>query len=90
VETLMVEMFEAAAASGQLEQQDITMDDTAFVQLLDSMAEGYPDPQPGSWTSAPGWAGTQQPSPRQAPRACRQAQPVGKRRPHRSPARGQL
>jgi len=31
VETLLVEMFEAAAASGQLEQQDITMDDTAFV-----------------------------------------------------------
>lgn len=38
----MVEMFEAAAASGQLEQQDITMDDTAFVQSLDSMAEGHP------------------------------------------------
>jgi DNA-binding transcriptional MerR regulator len=39
---LLVEMFEAAAASGQLEQQDLTMDDTAFVQLLDSMAEGHP------------------------------------------------
>src|SRR4051812_43225485 len=39
---LLVEMFEAAAASGQLEQQDLTMDDSAFVQLLDSMAEGHP------------------------------------------------
>jgi DNA-binding transcriptional MerR regulator len=39
---LLVEMFEAAAASGQLEQQDLTMDDTVFVQLLDSMAEGHP------------------------------------------------
>src|SRR5215218_3815362 len=39
---LLVEMFEAAAASGQLEQQDLAMDDTAFVQLLDSMAEGHP------------------------------------------------
>jgi DNA-binding transcriptional MerR regulator len=39
---LLVEMFEAAAASGQLEQQELAMDDTAFVQLLDSMAEGHP------------------------------------------------
>ena len=39
---LLVEMFEAAAASGQLEQQDLNMDDSAFVQLLDSMAEGHP------------------------------------------------
>jgi DNA-binding transcriptional MerR regulator len=39
---LLVEMFEAAAASGQLEKQDLTMEDTAFVQLLDSMAEGHP------------------------------------------------
>jgi DNA-binding transcriptional MerR regulator len=39
---LLVEMFEDAAASGQLDQQDLAMDDTAFVQLLDSMAEGYP------------------------------------------------
>jgi DNA-binding transcriptional MerR regulator len=39
---LLVEMFEDAAASGQLEQQDLAMDDTAFVQLLDSMAEGHP------------------------------------------------
>lgn len=39
---VLVEMFEAAAASGQLEHQDLAMDDTAFVQLLDSMAEGHP------------------------------------------------
>jgi DNA-binding transcriptional MerR regulator len=39
---LLVEMFEAAAASGQLEKQDLTMEDAAFVQLLDSMAEGHP------------------------------------------------
>ena len=39
---LLVEMFEDAAASGQLEQQDLTMDDNAFVQLLDSMAVGHP------------------------------------------------
>ena len=39
---LLVEMFEDAAASGQLERQDLNMDDSAFVQLLDSMAEGHP------------------------------------------------
>jgi DNA-binding transcriptional MerR regulator len=39
---LLVEMFEDAAASGQLEQQKQAMDDTAFVQLLDSMAGGHP------------------------------------------------
>ena len=39
---LLVELFEEAAASGQLEQQDLDMDDSAFVQLLDSMAEGHP------------------------------------------------
>jgi hypothetical protein len=39
---LLVEMFEDAAASGQLERQDLAMDDNAFVQLLDSMAEGHP------------------------------------------------
>jgi hypothetical protein len=33
-------MFEDAAASGQLDQQHLTMDDNAFVRLLDSMAEG--------------------------------------------------
>ena len=38
---LLVEMFEEAAASGQLEQQALAMDDAAFVQLLDSMAEGH-------------------------------------------------
>ena len=42
VADLLVEMFEEAAASGQLEQQDLNMDDSAFVQLLDSMAEGHP------------------------------------------------
>lgn len=39
---LLVELFEEAAATGQLEQQDLTMDDSAFIQLLDSMAEGHP------------------------------------------------
>jgi DNA-binding transcriptional MerR regulator len=39
---LLVEMNEEAAASGQLEQQDLTMDDSVFVQLLDSMAQGHP------------------------------------------------
>ena len=39
---LLAEMFEEAAATGQLEQQDLDMDDSAFVQLLDSMAEGHP------------------------------------------------
>ena len=39
---LLVEMFEEAAANGQLEQQDLNMDDSAFVQLLDSMAESHP------------------------------------------------
>lgn len=39
---LLVELFEEAAAAGQLEQQDGMMDDSAFVQLLDSMAEGHP------------------------------------------------
>jgi sulfur carrier protein ThiS len=38
---LLVEMFEEAAASGQLEQQEVDMDDSEFVQLLDSMAEGH-------------------------------------------------
>ncbi len=37
---LLVELFEDAAANGQLEQQDLDADDSAFVQLLDSMAEG--------------------------------------------------
>jgi DNA-binding transcriptional MerR regulator len=38
VADLLVELFEAAAASGQLESQDLNMDDSAFVKLLDSMA----------------------------------------------------
>lgn len=39
---LLVEMFEEAAANGQLDQQDLNMDDSAFVQLLDSMAAEHP------------------------------------------------
>lgn len=39
---VLVELFEEAAATGQLEQQDTMMDDSAFVQLLDSMADGHP------------------------------------------------
>ncbi|MEV7398149.1 MerR family transcriptional regulator [Aeromicrobium sp. NPDC092404] len=39
---LLAEMFEEAAATGQLDDQDLNMDDSAFVQLLDSMAEGHP------------------------------------------------
>jgi DNA-binding transcriptional MerR regulator len=39
---LLVELFEEAAASGQLDQQDLALDDSAFVQLLDSMADGHP------------------------------------------------
>ena len=39
---LLVEVFEEAAANGQLEQQDLNMDDSTFVQLLDSMAEEHP------------------------------------------------
>jgi DNA-binding transcriptional MerR regulator len=39
---LLVELFEEAAATGQLDQQDLQMDDSAFVQLLDSMADGHP------------------------------------------------
>ena len=39
---LLVEVFEEAAASGQLEQQYLNMDDSVFVQLLDSMAEEHP------------------------------------------------
>ncbi len=39
---LLVEMFEEAAATGQLEQQDLNMDDSEFVQLLDSMAVAHP------------------------------------------------
>jgi len=39
---LLIELFEEAASSGQLEQQDLVMDDTVFVQLLDSMADAQP------------------------------------------------
>jgi len=39
---LLVELFEEAAATGQLEQQDLNMDDAAFVKLMDTMADGHP------------------------------------------------
>jgi DNA-binding transcriptional MerR regulator len=39
---LLVELFEEAAATGQLEQQDLNMDDAALVKLLDSMSDGHP------------------------------------------------
>lgn len=39
---LLAEMFEDAAATGQLDQPDLSMDDAAFVGLLDSMATGHP------------------------------------------------
>ena len=39
---LLAELFEEAAVSGQLAQQDLNMDDSTLVQLLDSMAEGHP------------------------------------------------
>lgn len=39
---LLVELFEEAAESGVLEQQELAMDDSAFVELLDSMAAGQP------------------------------------------------
>jgi len=38
---LLTEMFEEAAASGQLEQDALDMDDSGLVQLLDSMASGH-------------------------------------------------
>jgi DNA-binding transcriptional MerR regulator len=37
---LLVELFEEAAAAGQLEHPDLTMDDATFVGLIDSMSEG--------------------------------------------------
>jgi DNA-binding transcriptional MerR regulator len=39
---LLVVLFEEAAANGQLEQQDLNMDDATFVKLVDSMADGQP------------------------------------------------
>ena len=39
---LLVELFEEAAPSGQLDQQDLNMDDAVFVKLLDSMAAEHP------------------------------------------------
>lgn len=37
---LLEELFEEAARTGQLEQQDLMMDDTVVIKLLDSMADG--------------------------------------------------
>ena len=42
---LLVELFEEAAASGQLDQQDLNMDDSEFITLLDSMADAHPTVQ---------------------------------------------
>lgn len=39
---LLAELFEEAAASGQLDQQDLGLDDSVLVQLLDSMADAQP------------------------------------------------
>jgi hypothetical protein len=55
---LLVELFEEAAASGQLEQQDLAMDDDAFVNLLDSMADGHATVQRlRELLAERGWAG---------------------------------
>lgn len=55
---LLIELFEEAAASGQLEQQDQLMDDTVFVQLLDSMADAQPTIQRlRELLEARGWTG---------------------------------
>jgi len=42
---LLVELFEEAAASGQLDEQDLNMDDSVFIKLLDSMADAHPTVQ---------------------------------------------
>jgi len=42
---LLVELFEEAAASGQLDQQDLDMDDSELIRLLDSMADAHPTVQ---------------------------------------------
>lgn len=39
---LLAELFDEAAANGLLDQQDLTMDDDVFVNLLDSMADAHP------------------------------------------------
>jgi len=55
---LLVELFEEAAASGQLDQQDLAMDDTVFVKLLDSMADAQPTIQRlRELLAARGWTG---------------------------------
>jgi len=42
---LLTELFEEAAASGQLDEQDLNMDDSVFIKLLDSMADAHPTVQ---------------------------------------------
>lgn len=55
---LLVELFEEAAENGQLELQDQHMDDSAFVQLLDSMASGHPIvPRLRELLTERGWTG---------------------------------
>ncbi|MFL6098763.1 MAG: MerR family transcriptional regulator [Actinomycetales bacterium] len=39
---LLAELFEEAARNGQLDEQDLNMDDDVFVKLLDSMADDQP------------------------------------------------
>jgi DNA-binding transcriptional MerR regulator len=55
---LLTEMFEDAAANGMLEQQDAQWDDSAFIQLLDSMAAQHPlVPRLQELLAERGWAG---------------------------------
>lgn len=55
---LLVVLFEEAAASGQLDLQDLDMDDTEFVKLLDSMADAQPTIQRlRELLAERGWAG---------------------------------
>jgi DNA-binding transcriptional MerR regulator len=55
---LLGAMFEEAAASGQLEQQEMNMDDAAFVKLLDSMAGAHPVvPRLRELLAERGWSG---------------------------------
>jgi DNA-binding transcriptional MerR regulator len=39
---LLTVLFEEAAADGHLEREDLAMDDSVFVRLLDSMSEAHP------------------------------------------------
>lgn len=55
---LLAETFEDAAASGQLEQQEMNMNDAAFVKLLDSMAGAHPVvPRLRELLAERGWSG---------------------------------